>query len=93
MPDETITAEDLAKKKAELEELTAKVIAMGKEVVDTKPLYKSKMLWVNAIAIGIMLAETYYGAGIIDVGTMTVVLGAANIVLRYLGKDITGVLK
>ena len=91
MADE-VTIEDYEKKIAELEAIEAALAAKGFELVSAegKPLYKSKMFWVNIIAIGAMLGQQLLGYTI-PVEEVAVVLGAVNIVLRYLNPDISGV--
>ncbi len=50
-------------------------------MMDTKPWYTSKTLWVNAIAFGAMFAQTYTGF-VIPAEEQVGVLAVINLVLR-----------
>jgi hypothetical protein len=89
---EELTIADYEAKKAELQKLEAELKAKGVEfVADGKPLYKSKMFWANIIAIGAMAGQYVLGYSLSG-EEVAFVLGGVNILLRYLNKDISGVI-
>lgn len=88
---EDITTEDYEAKMAELEKLKTDLEAKGAELVaDGKPLYKSKIFWANTVAIGAMVGQYLLGYSLSG-EEVAFVLGGVNILLRYLNKDISGV--
>jgi hypothetical protein len=94
---EELTQADIDAEKAELEELEAKLAAKGMKIVDIgsgKPLYKSKIFWANMIAIAGMVIDQF-GNQYLSPEQFALILGGAlpmvNIVLRYMNKDISGV--
>ena len=96
MADDVITASDLAVKQAELKALEDKLFAMGKELVDTKPLLKSKVFWINVVALAAMVLDQF-GNKYLSADQFALLAGGllpiVNVVLRYLNKDISGVTK
>jgi len=96
MADATIA--DYEKAKAELEALQAALKAKGLEFVDpnAKPLYKSKIFWVNIVAVGVMVIQQVFGYQL-SAEQMALVLGTGlpilNIFLRWLNPDISGVVQ
>jgi hypothetical protein len=91
---EELTIEDYESKKKELAAMAEALKAKGLEVVgmDGKPLYKSKIFWANTVAIGVMLGQYFLGYSLSG-EEVAFVLGGVNIFLRYLNKDISGVVK
>jgi len=88
---EELTIEDYEAKRAELQKLEEELKAKGVEfVADGKPLYKSKIFWANIIAIGAMVGQYVLGYSLSG-EEVAFVLGGVNILLRYLNKDISGV--
>jgi len=88
---EDVTIEDYEAKKAELERMKTALEAKGAELVaDGKPLYKSKTFWANVLAIGAMTGQYLLGYSLSG-EEVAFVLGGVNILLRYLNKDISGV--
>lgn len=53
--------------------------------MDEKPIWLSKTLWVNVIAIAALIAQTYTGF-VIDPDKQVVLLGAVNALLRFITK-------
>lgn len=51
-----------------------------------KTLIKSKMFWVNLIALGAMIVQAQYGF-ILDPETQLAVLAVVNVVLRAITKE------
>jgi hypothetical protein len=93
---EELTQADIDKAKAEVAALADSAKKLGLKLVDAqgKPLYKSKIFWANAVALGITAAGAL-GANL-SVADFAVVEGVVipllNIVLRYLNPDISGVM-
>jgi hypothetical protein len=89
---EEVTQADYEAKKKEIMDMEAAAKAKGIELVDPngKPLYKSKIFWANVLAIGALIGQQLFGYSV-NAEEVGVVLGAINIVLRYLNKDISGV--
>lgn len=88
---EELSMADYEAKKAELEKMKEALEAKGQEfVADGKPLYKSKIFWANMVAIGAMAGQYLLGYSLSG-EEVAFVLGGVNIVLRYLNKDISGV--
>lgn len=97
MADEmVISAEELAAKQAELKALEDKLFAMGKELVDTKPLWKSKIFWVNIAGLAAVVLDQF-GPKYLSPDQLALVVGGllpiVNVVFRYMNKDISGVTK
>lgn len=95
MADEVkITAEELAAKEAEFKALQDALFALGKQLVDTKPLLKSKIFWLDIAAVGITVLDQL-GPQYLSPETFAIVVGIflpiVNGVLRYMNKDISGV--
>ena len=90
---EEVTLADYESKKKEMELIESSLKAKGVEVVDTtnaKPLYKSKTFWANMVAIGVLVVQHLWGYSV-SAEEVGFVLGGVNILLRYLNKDISGV--
>ena len=92
MTDKEVTMADYEAKKKEIEIIETALKAKGVEIIDDKgkPLYKSKIFWANILAVGVMIGQQLFGYTV-PVEELAVVLGGVNIVLRYLNKDISGV--
>jgi len=89
-----LTSEEVEKKMAEIDAIKAELVAKGFEFVDDKgkPLYKSKMFWANLIAIGALVGQQFFGYSV-SAEEVAFVLGGVNILLRYMNKDISGVVQ
>ncbi len=91
---EEVTIADYEAKKAELESMKQELIVQGKQIIDPatgKPLIKSKMFWLNMLAIGGVAAGLFGYQLQWDQALALVGIPMLNIVLRYLNKDISGI--
>lgn len=50
--------------------------------MDGKPWYRSKTLWVNAIALAAIIINTVTGADVVDEAAAAAVITVVNLVLR-----------
>jgi hypothetical protein len=93
---EEVTYADFEAKQKELIAIEEALKAKGMEFVDAngKPLYKSKIFWANILALGVTVANQFFGVAL-NAEELTIALGAVlpaiNILLRYVNKDISGV--
>jgi hypothetical protein len=89
------SAEEVLAKQKMMMDIENTLVSEGKAVMNSKPLWKSKIFWANIIALGVMMANQLFGVSL-TVEQVMIALGGilpiVNVFFRYQAKDITGVL-
>jgi hypothetical protein len=90
------SAEEVLAKQKQMQAMEDALMAEGKAIMDTKPLWKSKIFWANAIAIGVMVANQIFGVAL-TVEQVMIALGGilpiVSVFFRYQAKDISGIVR